>query len=130
MTETDRIQVTLTKFYVDMIDDCVGILGYNRSQIVNSIVKNYFQVLENQEIITMLKKKYDDIIKKKKMEKAKETSNIDERIEKLFNFANNIELDTFKDYLNIEKEFLFKNLDSWAKKFNFSLENKKIIKNK
>ena len=128
MTETDRTQVTLLKFHMELIDDCIGILGYNRSQVISTIIQKFFQDSENQNIIEILKNKREELIRKQFREKDKEPQIIEKKIEKLLSFSDKIPLNIFIEYLNIDKEVFYENFDVWAKKFDLHFENSMILK--
>ena len=130
MTETDRTTITLVKFYMDFVEDCIGILGSTRSQVISKIIEKFFDNPENIAYIDHFKKKKKEMIESKVKEEAKKSERIDQNLQKLLKFADNIPLDYLIKYLNVDEDILRENLHIWAEKFNFQFNDFKIIKKK
>lgn len=129
MTETDRTTITLVKFYMDLVEDCIGILGSSRSQVISKIIEKFFDDPKNIAYLDHIKKK-EEIVLSKIKEVAKKPEKIEENIQKLLKFADNIPLNYLLEYLNVDENILRENLHRWAEKFNFQFNDFKIIKNK
>jgi len=125
MADTDRTTITLPQFYIDSVEDCIGILGMSRTQVITKIVELFFDKPENIELVETLKKKRS-LIQSKKSSLAI----IEEKINKYLMISDNIPLNEFIDFLNIDMEIAREYLHSWAEKFNFRLDNQRILKNK
>ena len=125
MADTDRTTITLAQFYMDSVEDCIGILGLSRTQVITKIVEIFFDKPENIEWVEKLRKKRNLIQSKK--------SNlpiIEEKINNYLKISDNIPLNEFIDFLNIDMEIAREYLHNWAEKFNFRLDNQRILKNK
>ena len=125
MADTDRTTITLAQFYMDSVEDCIGILGMSRTQVITKIVEIFFDKPENIEWVEKLRKKRNLIQSKK--------SNlpiIEEKINNYLKISDNIPLNEFIDFLNIDMEIAREYLHNWAEKFNFRLDNQRILKNK
>ena len=57
MADTDRTTITLAQFYMDSVEDCIGILGMSRTQVITKIVEIFFDKPENIEWVEKLRKK-------------------------------------------------------------------------
>lgn len=125
MADTDRTTITLAQFYMDSVEDCIGILGMSRTQVITKIIEIFFDKPENIEWVEKLRKKRNLIQSKK--------SNlpiIEEKINNYLKISDNIPLNEFIDFLNIDMEIAREYLHNWAEKFNFRLDNQRILKNK
>ena len=124
MADTDRTTISLAQFYMDCVEDCIGVLGTSKAQVISKIVEIFFDKPENIDYIEKLKKKRMIAENKKLI-----PSDIEKKIVNFLKFSNNIPIDDFIDFLNIDKEHLRKNISNCAEKFNFRYDNQKIIKN-
>ncbi|TFG14557.1 MAG: hypothetical protein EU535_03280 [Promethearchaeota archaeon] len=124
MVDTDRTTISLAQFYMDCVEDCIGVLGTSKAQVISKIVEIFFDKPENIDYIEKLKKKRKIAENKKLI-----SSDIEKKIVNFLKFSNNIPIDDFIDFLNIDKEHLRTNISNWAEKFNFRYDNQKIIKN-
>ena len=124
MADTDRTTISLAQFYMDCVENCIGVLGTSKAQVISKIVEIFFDKPENIDFIEKLKKRRI-IAESKKLALA----DIEKKIENFLKFSNNISIDDFIDFLNIDKERLRENIAKWAGKFNFRYDNQKIIKN-
>ena len=118
MTDVKRTTVTLSKIYMDMIDDLVGVFGRTQAAVINNIVQYFFNNSNNFELLRELrsrKKREPNIII------------IEDKIKKILKGVKSIQLDHFLEYLEIDREVLFENLDEWKNKFHFELDYDKII---
>ena len=125
MADTDRTTITLAQFYMDCVEDCIGILGTSRTQVISKIVEIFFDKPENIEWMDKLRKKRE-IIENKKLEPAM----IEEKIRNFLNISDNIPIDDFLDFLNIDMDTARKYLHEWAEKFKFRLDDQRILKSK
>ena len=125
MADTDRTTITLAQFYMDSVEDCIGILGLSRTQVITKIVEIFFDKPENIEWVEKLRKKRNLIQSKKS-----NLSIIEEKINNYLKISDNIPLNEFIDFLNIDMEIAREYLHNWAEKFNFRLDNQRILKNK
>lgn len=125
MADTDRTTITLAQFYMDCVENCIGILGTSRTQVISKIVEIFFNKLENLEWMDNIRKKRK-IDENRKLDPAK----FDEKIRNFLKIADNIPLNEFIDFLNIDMDIARKNLHFWAEKFDFRLDNQRIVKNK
>ncbi len=124
MADTNRTTISLAQFYMDCVESCIGVLGTSKAQVISKIVEIFFDKPENIDFIEKLKKRRM-IAENKKLALA----NIEKKIENFLKVSNNIPVDDFIDFLNIDKERLRENIAKWAEKFNFKYDNQKIIKN-
>ena len=124
MADTDRTTISLAQFYMDCVESCIGVLGTSKAQVISKIVEIFFDKPENIDFIEKLKKRRM-IAENKKLA----LEDIEKKIENFLKFSNNISIDDFIDFLNIDKERLRENIAKWAGKFNFRYDNQKIIKN-
>ncbi|MBY8982886.1 MAG: hypothetical protein KGD57_08050 [Candidatus Lokiarchaeota archaeon] len=119
MTETKRTTVTLSKIYMDLVDELIGVFGRTQAAVINNIVQYFFNDSNNfpllEELRSRKKRKPNELI-------------IEEKIRKVLKGARSIQLDHFLEYLEIDRSFLFKKLEEWKNKFNFELDYDKIIK--
>ena len=123
MVDTDRTTITLAQFYMQCVEDCIGILGTSRTHVITKIIEIFFDKPENMEWIDKLRKKRK-IIENKMLEPAI----IESKIAEFLKFSDNIPLTEFNNFLNIDMEIAKENLHLWAAKFNFYLDNQRIIK--
>lgn len=128
MPESIRTSIRLTKILWDFIDNSIGVLGYNRSAVIETIIFSYFKEEKNRNEIKTMQKDRTEIINNRLKIKAKIPEDIQDRLINLLEIADNIPIDTFIEHLNIDSRIFHENLYSWAKKFNFKFENDKIIK--
>ena len=124
MADTDRTTISLAQFYMYCVESCIGVLGTSKAQVISKIVEIFFDKPENIDFIEKLKKRRM-IAENKKLA----LEDIEKKIENFLKFSNNIPVDDFIDFLNIDKERLRENIAKWAGKFNFRYDNQKIIKN-
>ena len=124
MADTDRTTISLAQFYMNCVENCIGVLGTSKAQVISKIVEIFFDKLENIDYIEKLKKKRMVAENKRLI-----SSDIEKKIVNFLKFSNNIPIDDFIDFLNIDKEYLRANISNWAEKFNFRYDNQKIIKN-
>ena len=107
---------------MNCVEECIGVLGTSRAQVISKIIEFFFDKPENMEYIEKLKKKRI-IAENKKLP----LEDIEIKIKSFLKFSNNIPIDDFIDFLNIDKEYFRENVAKWAEKFNFRYENQKII---
>ncbi len=128
MTDTSRTTVTLSEFNMQMVERLIGILGNTRAQVISAIVENYFRDEKNLKLIEKLitlKKNFEE---EKIKEESKNIDIIEKKISNMLLIGDYIPLTSFLKYLNIDLEFFYENVLEWKKKFNFKIENDKIIK--
>ncbi|MHA1726525.1 MAG: hypothetical protein ACTSYC_09775 [Promethearchaeota archaeon] len=128
MTDTSRTTVTLSEFNMQMVEKLIGILGNTRAQVISAIVENYFRDEKNLKLIEKLITLKKDIEEEKVKEESKKIDIIEKKISNILLVADYIPLTSFLKYLNIDLEFFYDNVLEWKKKFNFKIENDKIIK--
>ncbi|MGV9142131.1 MAG: hypothetical protein ACOC1X_04260 [Promethearchaeota archaeon] len=124
MSETKRTQITLQEFTMDLIDDYIGILGASRSQVIEYIVIEYFK--EGAKNIENLKKLREKKVKKLTIKRNKK--DFEENIKIFFQRTESISIENFIEYLNITKEIFWEFYIEWADKFQFKVENDRIVK--
>ncbi len=129
MSESDRTSITLTKILWDLVDDCVGTIGYNRSQVIGIILHDYFQNPDKLRSIKELKIIREENLKRTNREKTKESNIIEQKITEVLSFSEKITIDFFIDYLEITLDYFKKNVFEWSQKFNFIIDDQ-IIKKK
>jgi predicted DNA-binding protein len=117
MTNTERTTVTLSKIYMEMIDELVSVFGRTQAAVITNIVHHFFNNSSNFALLEELKAR-----KRSKPDK----NLIEEKIKKLFKGAKSIKLKDFLEYLNIDKNYLFNRLNEWKQKFNIELDYDKI----
>jgi len=117
MTDTQRTTVSLSQIYMDMVDELVGVYGRTRAAVITNIVQHFFNSSDNFSLLKELKER-------KKHKPDKEL--IEQKIESLFKGVKSIQLSHFLDYLEINKNYLFNNLDEWKEKFDIELDYDKI----
>lgn len=123
MSETKRTQITLQEFTMDLIDDYIGILGASRSQVIEYIVIEYFK--EGAKNIENLKQLREKKVKKLTIKRNKK--DFEENIKKFFQRTESISIENFIEYLNITKEIFWLFYIEWADKFQFKVENDRIV---
>lgn len=128
MPESYRTSIRFTKILWNLIDSSIGILGYNRSDVIGWIIQSYFHNVENLNTINLLKEERAKYLRHKQKERVKEPEVLQKKLMELLENANNIPLKTATEYLQIELDFFFENLNIWAKTINFRIENDKIVK--
>ena len=119
MTKTERTTVTLSRIYMDMIDELVGVFGRTQAAVITNIVHHFFNNSSNFALLKELK-----LRKKIKPDEVL----IEKKITSLLMGAKSIELNDFLDYLGIDKNYFFDNLREWKEKFKFQLDYDKIQK--
>ncbi len=119
MTETKRTTVTLSKIYMDLIDELIGVFGNTEATIINNIVKHFFNNSNNFPLLEELRSR-----KKRKPNE----SIIEQKINNILRGVKTVQMDHFLEYLEIDRQYFFDKLDEWKKKFNFELDYDKIIK--
>jgi hypothetical protein len=112
---------------MDKIDECVGPMGYNRSQVLNYILIDYFGDLKNQRKVDRLKKDYEEKIRTKKMRK-RSIEDIEKEIQEIIKNATSISPEFLIRNINISYETFSENLTRWLEKFNLKLENDMLVK--
>ncbi len=117
MTDTERTTVTLSKIYMDMINELVGVFGRTQAAVITNIVHHFFNNSNNfallRELRSRKKIKPDNIL-------------IEKKIVDLFKGAKSIQLNDFLEYLKINKEYFFEMLREWRDKFNLELDYDKV----
>ncbi|MBD3193805.1 MAG: hypothetical protein GF317_02040 [Candidatus Lokiarchaeota archaeon] len=119
MTETKRTTVTLSKTYMDLIEDLIGVYGRTQAAVISNIVQHFFNNSSNFPLLEELRSR-----KKKKPDKK----DIELKIQKVLKGVKSIQLDHFLEYLKIDRNFFFDNIEEWKEKFKFQLDYDKIIK--
>jgi len=117
MTDTERTTVTLSKIYMDMINELLGVFGRTQAAVITNIVHHFFNNSDNFALLRELKSR-----KKSKPDKIL----IENKIVDLFKGAKSIKLNDFLDYLKIDKTYFFDKLKEWKEKFNLELDYDKI----
>lgn len=128
MSESYRTSVRLSRILWDFIDNSIGILGYNRSNVIGLIVQQYFSKMENRKEIESMKEDRIKIIENKKKQEAKKPENYKNKINQLLEISTEIPKNTFIEHLDIDNRFFHDHLYEWANEFNFKFENNTIIK--
>jgi len=119
MTETKRTTVTLSKAYMDLVNELVGVFGRTQAAVINNIVQHFFNNSNNFALLEELRSR-----KKKQPELVK----VEQKLEKLLKGSESIKLNHFLEYLKIEREYLFDHLEDWKEKFHLKLDYDKIVK--
>ncbi|TXT61843.1 MAG: hypothetical protein BAJALOKI3v1_740002 [Promethearchaeota archaeon] len=119
MTETKRTTVTLSKTYMDLIDELVGVFGRTQAAVITNIVQHFFNNSNNFPLLEELRSR---------KRKQPDITNIELKLQKLLKGTKTIKLSHFLEYLEIDRDFLFDQLEDWKKKFNLKLDYDKIIK--
>jgi len=122
MTDTTRTTVTLTNSSMIIIEKLVGVFGTTRAQVISNIVDRFLNNSNNLPLLYELEKR------KKQLQKP-EDNIIGQKINKLLIGANLIPLDSFLKHLDIDESFFYERNHIWSQKFNYYLEDNKIIKN-
>jgi len=122
MSESDRTSITLSKNLWDLIDYCIGVIGYNRSQVIGIILHEYFKNSENLETIKELRRIREETIKKQLRDKPKDIKNIENKIEKILNVYSRIKKQEFLDLLNVSNDYFQENFFDWSQKYNFIID--------
>ena len=123
MTETTRTTVTLTSSIMNLVEELIGVFGATKAQVIGNIVE-YF--LNDSKNFTLL----NELRKRKRKIKHPDEELIEHKINIILKGANMIPLDSFLDYLDLEESFFYKKNHIWSQKFNYLLEDNKIVKNK
>ncbi|MFX1444530.1 MAG: hypothetical protein ACFFHV_14040 [Promethearchaeota archaeon] len=128
MTDTIRTTVTLTERYMNRIEKLVGKFATTRAQAISKIVENFLDSANYFNYLKQLEREKE--IEENEMAKrmAKKPEVYDKRIKNIFSGANNISINEFLDYLNIDYTFFFDMLSEWKDKYNFTYENGKVFK--
>lgn len=121
MTETARTTITLSKGYMDLVDELIGVFGNTSASVITNIVKHFFNDSKNDALLTKLR------MRKRKLYPP-EDSVIKDKIFNLFKGTSNISLDDFSEYLELDKTYILGNLHIWVEKYKIQLENKIIKK--
>jgi hypothetical protein len=122
MTDTARTTVTLTSSIMNLVEDLVGVFGATKAQVIGNIVE-YF--LNDSKNFTLL----NELRKRKRKIKHPDDKLIEHKINILLKGANMIPLDSFLDFLDLEESFFYERNHIWSQKFNYYVEDNKIIKN-
>lgn len=122
MSDSDRTSITLSKILWDLVDDCVGTIGYNRSQVIGVVLQDFFKKPENLKSIEKLKNIREKKLKKAIREQPKEPDIIEQKIKEILTFSTKIKKETFLDYLEITEEYFKDSVYEWSQKFDFVLE--------
>lgn len=117
MTDTQRTTVSLSQIYMDMVDELVGVYGRTRAAVITNIVQHFFNSSDNFSLLNELKER-------KKRKPNEEL--IEQKVKSLFKGVKTIQLSHFLDYLEIDKNYLFNNLDEWKEKLKIELDYDKI----
>jgi hypothetical protein len=117
MTDTERTTVTLSKIYMNMINELVGVFGRTQAAVITNIVHHFFNNSDNFALLRELRSR-----KKSKPEPTL----IENKIVDLFKGAKTIQLNDFLEYLKIDKAYFFNKLKEWNEKFNLELDYDKI----
>ncbi|MBD3211115.1 MAG: hypothetical protein GF311_00790 [Candidatus Lokiarchaeota archaeon] len=119
MTETKRTTVTLSKTYMDLIDELVGVFGRTQAAVITNIVQHFFNNSNNFPLLEELRSR---------KRKQPDITRIELKLKKLLKGTKTIKLSHFLEYLGIDRDFLFDHLEDWKKRFNLKLDYDKIIK--
>ncbi len=122
MTETSRTTITLTKSVMRLVDEIINVFGATRAQVISNIVEFFFNNKKNDQLL--------DKLRTRKREQNKPDDEIlDKKIKDLLDGANNIPLDFVLKYLNIGETYFIIRNKKWSNKYNYKLDNNRIVKN-
>ena len=121
MTDTTRTTVTLTTSIMNLVGDLVGVFGATKAQVISNIVEYFLNDSKNFTLLNELRKR------KRKLEHPDDET-IEHKITILLKGANKIPLESFLNFLEIEETIFYEKNHIWSKKFNYYLEDNKIIK--
>ncbi|MHA2282942.1 MAG: hypothetical protein ACXAC5_19040 [Promethearchaeota archaeon] len=120
MTETSRTTVTLNNSYMKLVEELVDVFGATKAQVISNIVEYFFNDSHNDDLLEKLRAR-------KRKENPPEETEINERIRKYLKIADKIPFNVFVDHLNLDTQFVIKQLDEWGEKFKFLFIDNKII---
>ncbi len=121
MTETTRTTVTLSKSYMKLIEELVDVFGATKAQVISNIVEYFLNDERNDPLLEKLRAR-------KRKEHPPEEIKLNETIKNYLKISDKIPLDIFIDHLNLDKDFVVRNLEEWADKFKFLIIDNKIVK--
>jgi len=123
MTDTTRTTVTLTKSIMKLVEELVGVFGATKAQVIGNIVEYFINDSNNFPLLNELRNR------KRKLKHPDEKI-IEHKITILLKGANKIPLEAFLRFINIDDSFFYEKNHIWSEKFNYYLEDNKIIKTK
>ena len=124
MPERDRTTISLPQFYMDYVEDLVGVISVSRAGVISKIIQIFFDKTENIEYINNLSKARKVMNNKKLDPKI-----LEEKLKEFLEFSNYISIQDILEYLNIDMDIFRDNFLNWAKNLNLRYENERIIKN-
>jgi hypothetical protein len=113
------ITIEIEEFVHNLILDFKGIYGKTRGDVINYIVKDFFS--KNVETFQTLKAY-------KTKTKNRDIPYIQKRVEEILGITESIKLSFLKELLNIDQDYFNQHIIEWIKKYDFKLDNDKIIK--
>ncbi|MHA1292647.1 MAG: hypothetical protein ACTSQJ_08285 [Promethearchaeota archaeon] len=128
MTNTVRTTVTLTQYYMNKIEKLVGSFSTTRAQVMSKIIENFIDSKKYINIINQIKMEKEVEKKERAKKEAKRPEIIEQRIKKILAGADEIPLDSFLKYLNIEEDFFYEKVAKWSLKYKFKVLNNKIFR--
>ncbi len=120
MTETSRTTVTLNNSYMKLVDELVDVFGATKAQVISNIVEYFFNDSHNDALL-------DKLRARKRKENPPEIAEINERSRKYLKISDKIPFDVFIDHLNLDTEFVIRQLDDWGEKYKFLFIDNQII---
>lgn len=121
MTDTTRTTVTLSRSYMNLIEELVDVFGATKAQVISNIVEYFFNDKKNDPLVEKLRNR-------KRKEKPPDEGELFEKIEKYLKISDKVPFEVFVEHLQLDKEFVINHLEIWGKKFNFQIIDNKITK--
>ncbi|MHA1988604.1 MAG: hypothetical protein ACW98D_18380 [Promethearchaeota archaeon] len=123
MTDTTRTTVTLSRSYMNLIEELVDVFGATKAQVISNIVEYFFNDNKNDPLVEKLRSR-------KRKEKPPDEVELFEKIDKYLEISDKIPFEVFVEHLQLDKEFVITRLELWGNKFNFQIIDNKITKMK
>jgi hypothetical protein len=127
--EVILVSVDLGLYLNEKIEECIGFKGADHSEVIRSILLEYFLEPENQRMIDRFKRDKREIERLRRISQ-RDMEVVDRRVGELLAVSVNISPSFLIENSEITEKIFRKNLVRWAKKFNFKIEDDKIIKAK
>lgn len=122
MTDTSRTTVTFTTSIMREIEVLIGVFGATRAQVISNIVEYFLNDKKNDALIAKLKER-------KREQNKPDGKIIGEKIKYFLKGTNYIPLETFLKNLGIGEKYFYENNHIWSEKYNYTLQDLKIVKN-
>jgi len=103
------------------VEELIGVFGATKAQVIGNIVEYFLNDNKNDLILNKLKDR-------KRKQCPPDNKIIEQRITNILKGANIIPLNSFLKYLEIQEDFFFENNHIWSQKYQYILEDNKIIK--